>query len=74
MEIGFEPRSHAVDAIILHLASRYLRDALFTEERQEVDTEPDLMAFRPLLALLAFCDDLILKQELLGGLSRALLR
>jgi hypothetical protein len=56
----------------VHLASRYLRDAQFTKKRQEVDTEPDFMAFRLFLAAFALGDDLIFFEELLDSLDEVL--
>ena len=63
-----------MDTVVLHLTRRDLGNTKLPKEREKVNTEPDLMAFGPALAVLALRDDLILLKEALSDLCKGFLR
>ena len=67
--VGIVVRGHSVNPVFLHLAGSDVVQGKGAEERYEVDTQPHRVAFGPLFAALAFGDDPILFQKLLGGLA-----
>jgi hypothetical protein len=65
-------RGNPVHPIFLDLARRNCGETHVVEKRQQVEAQPDLITLRPALAALALGDDLILFQELVGGLAEGL--